>query len=338
MGVQEITQEILDQFNTDIEQSNGSVQELKVKYLGKKGLVTGLMKQMGGLSQEERPVFGQAVNILRKEIEVKVETLLEEEEKRKLSESLNKGYEDISKQAYGIEPGSSHPVTLVRDQIIDFFFGMGFSVQAGREIETDFYNFEALNIPEDHPARDMQDTFYIDSEVVLRTQTSGIQIHVMEESQPPLKIIAPGYVYRKDMDASHAPMFSQVEGLVVDKDISFAHLKGTLFLWAQSMFGKDVNIRFRPSYFPFTEPSAEMDVSCVFCSGKGCRVCKGCGWIEIGGCGSVNPAVLEKVNIDSEEYTGFAFGFGIERMTMLKYQIPEIGLLTANDNRFLKQW
>jgi len=178
----------------------------------------------------------------------------------------------------------------------------------------------------------------VDSEVVLRTQTSAIQIHTMEERKPPLKIIAPGYVYRKDMDASHAPMFSQVEGLVVDKDISFAHLKGTLYLWAQSMFGEKVNTRFRPSYFPFTEPSAEMDVSCVFCGGKGCRTCGGSGWIEIGGCGSVNPAVLDQVGIDSEEYTGFAFGFGIERMTMLMYQIPEIGLLTSNDNRFLKQW
>ncbi len=337
MGVKEITQDILDQFNTDITEIT-NVQDLKVKYLGKKGLVSGLMKQMGSLSQEERPTFGQAVNVLRKEVETAIEDLAKKAEDAKLQESLSKGYEDISKQSQGVEPGSSHPINIVRDRIIDFFFGMGFSVEKGREIETDFYNFKALNIPEDHPARDMQDTFYVDSDVVLRTQTSDIQIHTMEEKKPPLKIIAPGYVYRKDMDASHAPMFSQVEGLVVDKDISFAHLKGTLYLWAQSMFGEKVNTRFRPSYFPFTEPSAEMDVSCVFCGGKGCRTCGGSGWIEIGGCGSVNPAVLDQVGIDSEEYTGFAFGFGIERMTMLMYQIPEIGLLTSNDNRFLKQW
>ena len=343
MAVQEITDGILKQFEEESSALNDladlqAIQNLKVRFLGKKGLVTGLMKEMGSLSKEERPAFGKEVNILRGKIESKIEEIQAQGQSLKMQKELESGYVDVTQYAQGVAPGATHPLNDVRNKIVDFFYGMGFTIRDGREIETDYYNFEALNMPEHHPARDMQDTFYVSDDVVLRTQTSGVQIHVMENNEPPLRIISPGSVFRKDSDASHSPMFHQIEGLVVDEDISFAHLKGTMYLMAQHLFGKDAKIRFRPSYFPFTEPSAEIDVSCHLCSGKGCKVCGHCGWIEIGGCGSVNPAVFDKVGIDSEKYTGFAFGMGIDRIAMIMYGIPEIGLIFGNDNRFLRQF
>jgi len=245
---------------------------------------------------------------------------------------------DISLPGEGYKHGSTHPLYDIREEIIDFFANMGFHVDLGRDIETDWYNFEALNTPKDHPSRDMQDTFYLSQNAMLRTHTSGTQIHYMENNKPPIRMIALGHVFRVDADATHAPMFQQCEGLVVDENVTFAQLKGTLAIFAQKLFGENVKTRFRPSFFPFTEPSAEIDVSCVFCSGKGCRRCKGTGWMEIGGCGSVDPAVFENVGIDSEKYTGFAFGFGLDRIAMLRHHIPEISLLTSNDQRFLEQF
>jgi phenylalanyl-tRNA synthetase alpha chain len=315
-----------------------AVDAFRVQFLGKKGSISGLLRQMGALPVEERPLFGAAVNTLRDEAEAAVAEQVALARAEKLRRELEAGWLDVTAPARGLRRGSLHPMNEVREQIVDFFHGLGFSVASGREVENDWYNFEALNLPPDHPARDMQDTFYVADKVVLRTQTSSVQIHVMENQKPPIRIIAPGHVYRCDSDATHAPMFQQVEGLVVDEEISFAHLKGILYLWAQELFGAGTKIRFRPSFFPFTEPSAEMDVSCFSCGGAGCRICKQSGWIEIGGCGSVDPAVFQKVGIDPEKYTGFAFGFGIDRITMVKYRIPEIGLLTANDNRFIRQF
>ncbi|MBF0431819.1 MAG: phenylalanine--tRNA ligase subunit alpha [Fibrobacteria bacterium] len=318
--------------------SSESIQTLKVKYLGKKGKISGLMRSMGSISPEERPVFGKAINKLRDLANDSLQNIQDLLQHQEIEKSTSYSSLDPSLPGHRIPTGAIHPLNRVKEDIFSFFTGLGFEIERGREIETDWYNFEALNIPPEHPARDMQDTFYIDDKVVLRTQTSNNQIHVMESRKPPLRIIAPGFVYRADSDASHAPMFQQVEGLVVDKDISFAQLKGTLYIWVRHMFGFDVKLRFRPSFFPFTEPSAEMDVSCSLCKGKGCRVCSQTGWLEIGGCGCVDPNVFQKAGIDAEEYTGFAFGFGIDRITMIKYGIPEIGLLTANDNRFLRQF
>lgn len=315
-----------------------AVDALRVKYLGKKGLVTDLLKLMGGLPAEERPAYGKKVNDLKAVVDSAIEGALATAREADLERKLNSGWTDISLPGDGVPAGSTHPLYDLREEIIDFFQGMGFHVETGRDIETDWYNFEALNTPPDHPSRDMQDTFYLDKKVMLRTHTSGTQIHYMETHKPPFRMIAPGHVFRVDSDATHAPMFQQVEGLVVDRNITFAHLKGLLFLWAQRLFGANVKMRFRPSFFPFTEPSAEMDISCVFCGGAGCRRCKHTGWMEIGGCGCVDPNVFRNVGIDSEEFTGFAFGFGLDRIAMLRYQIPEIGLLTANDQRFLKQF
>ena len=315
-----------------------AVDALRVKFLGKKGLVTELMKQMGGLPAEERPSFGKRVNELKTAVDAAISVAQQQAQDAELGRKLSSGWTDISLPGDGIPAGSLHPLYDLREEIIDFFMGMGFHVETGRDTETDWYNFEALNTPPDHPSRDMQDTFYLDSKVMLRTHTSGTQIHYMETHKPPFRMIAPGHVFRVDSDATHAPMFQQVEGLVVDRGITFAHLKGLLSLWAKHLFGEEVKTRFRPSFFPFTEPSAEVDVSCVFCSGKGCRRCKHTGWMEIGGCGSVDPNVFRNVGIDGEEFTGFAFGFGLDRIAMLRHQIPEIGLLTANDQRFLKQF
>ncbi len=315
-----------------------AVDALRVKFLGKKGLVTELMKQMGGLAAEERPAFGKLVNVLKAEVDQAIEVALATAREAELEQKLNSGWVDISLPGDGIGAGSLHPLYEIREEIVDFFMGMGFHVESGRDVETDWYNFEALNTPPDHPSRDMQDTFYLDKKVMLRTHTSGTQIHYMETHKPPFRMIAPGHVFRVDSDATHAPMFQQVEGLVVDRGITFAHLKGLLFLWAKRLFGNEVKMRFRPSFFPFTEPSAEMDISCVFCSGAGCRRCKHTGWMEIGGCGCVDPNVLKNVGIDGEEFTGFAFGFGLDRIAMLRHQVPEIGLLTANDQRFLRQF
>ena len=314
------------------------IDAIRVKYLGKKGLVTGLLKQMGTLSDADRPLFGKKVNDLKTFVTSEIERALSVAKEAALNQKLESGFIDYTLPADGIGAGSTHPLYDVREEIIDFFAQMGFEVDFGRDIETDWYNFEALNTPPDHPSRDMQDTFYVADKVMLRTHTSGTQIHYMETHQPPFRMIAPGHVFRVDNDATHAPMFQQCEGLIVDENISFAQLKGVLQVFMNKLFGPHVKTRFRPSFFPFTEPSAEMDVSCVFCDGSGCRRCKGTGWMEIGGCGSVDPNVFKNCGIDPEKNTGFAFGFGLDRIAMLKHAIPEIGLLTGNDQRFLSQF
>ena len=314
-------------------------EDIKVRYLGKKGEISGLLRVMGTLPPEERPGYGKLVNELRDSAGARFSALQARIQEAEIASSLAGSRLDASLPGYRVPLGSLHPMTQVREEIIAFFQGLGFELALAPEVDNDWYNFEALNIPPDHPSRDMHDTFYVDDKVVLRTHTSNVQVHYMEtHPDQPIRIIAPGFVYRVDNDATHSPMFQQVECLVVDKDISFANLKGTLFLWARHMFGTETTMRFRPSYFPFTEPSAEMDVSCYFCKGAGCRVCKQTGWIEIGGCGSVDPNVFGKVGWDPEKYTGFAFGFGIDRITMLKYGIPDISHLTRNDNRFLRQF
>ncbi len=312
--------------------------DAKVKYLGKSGQLTELMKGMKDIPKEERPAFGKIVNDLRNEIEY---IYTECEEVLKNAERLQK-FEaeaiDITLPGKTKEIGTLHPITLVKNELINAFTGMGFEVFEGPEVEEDYYNFKMLNIPEDHPARDMQDTFYINDNILLRTQTSAGQVRVMLDKKPPIKILSPGKVFRSDDDASHSPMFHQMEGLVVDKGITLCDLKGTLDEFCKIMFGKDTKTRLRPSYFPFTEPSVEVDVSCSECHGKGCKLCKGTGWIEILGAGIVNKKVLEGCGIDSEVYSGYAFGMGIERIAILKYKIPDIRLFFENDLRFLKQF
>ena len=314
------------------------LQQLKVKYLGKKGLVTEKLKTLSAIAPEQRPAYGKTVNELKQHIEqevIRVELLLKQEEYQKsiLTEAL-----DVTLPGKYTPFGREHPIHKVLSEITGIFSSMGFEVEEGPEVELDYYNFEALNIPKNHPARDMQDTFYISDEVVLRTHTSPVQIRVMEKRKPPLKIIAPGKVYRCDADISHTPMFHQVEGFMVDTDIAFSDLKGVLQLFIHSMFSAETPVRFRPSYFPFTEPSAEVDIGCIFCSGKGCRVCKQTGWLEILGAGMIHPRVFEYVGYDPEMYTGFAFGMGVERITMLKFGIDDIRLFFENDLRFLRQF
>ena len=311
--------------------------DLRVKYLGKKGVITLSLKKVGSLSSEERPEFGRQVN--------EVKNILEEGIKAKKDELKKKASLDEKNDFFdptlpGKRParGTLHPITQVMDEVISIFTFMGFEVAEGPEIESDYYNFEALNIPKDHPARDMQDTFYITDDIVLRTHTSPVQIRTMEKESPPVRVIAPGKVYRCDSDISHTPMFHQVEGLFVDEGVSFTHLKGILNIFAHEVFGRDTALRFRPSFFPFTEPSAEVDVQCVICKGKGCRLCSNTGWLEILGAGMVDPEVFKSVNYDSEKWTGFAFGMGIERIAMLKYGIDDIRLFFENDLRFLKQF
>ncbi|MBI5633674.1 MAG: phenylalanine--tRNA ligase subunit alpha [Nitrospirae bacterium] len=314
------------------------LQQLKAKYTGRKGLVTAQMKALSSVPPQQKPAFGKAVNELRDFVDQTLdqkEILFRDVEKQKrlLSERI-----DITLPGKPCLPGKTHPLNKVLDEIKDIFVSMGFSIQEGPEIELDYYNFEALNIPKHHPARDMQDTFYVSDDVVLRTHTSPVQVRVMEKKKPPLKIIAPGKVYRCDADVSHTPMFHQVEGLMVDTDVSFSDLKGVLGLFIHSFFGDETPVRFRPSYFPFTEPSAEVDIGCIFCAGKGCRVCKTTGWLEVMGCGMVNPKVFEMSGYNPDEFTGFAFGMGVERLTMLKYAIDDIRLFYENDLRFLRQF
>jgi len=312
---------------------------LKVRILGKKGLLTGILRSMGELSAEERPKVGQMVNSLRVELESafnEKETALKAKalEDRLLQESV-----DITIPAKRPQLGSLHPLNIVKNEIIDIFVSMGFTVEEGREIETDYYNFQALNIPQDHPARDMQDTFYFTSNILLRTQTSTAQIHTMEKQKPPIKVICPGRVYRADeVDATHSPVFHQMEGLVVDKGINIRHLKAMLEAFAKELYGKNTVTRLRPSFFPFTEPSVEVDVTCSECNGKGCRVCKGAGWVEILGAGIVNPKVLQNCGIDPEVYSGFAFGIGLDRIAMTRYKISDLRLMYENDVRFLQQF
>jgi len=318
--------------------SISELQQLRIKYLGKKGLVTSQLKTLSEISPELRPEFGKAVNEVKIFIDdklKKIEGSLKEDEhkKRILSETI-----DITLPGKFVPFGREHPINKVLYEIVNIFLSMGFEVEEGPEVELDYYNFEALNIPKDHPARDMQDTFYISDDVILRTHTSPVQIRVMEKRKPPLKVIAPGKVYRCDADISHTPMFHQVEGFMVDTDIAFSDLKGVLELFIHSFFSVETPVRFRPSYFPFTEPSAEIDIGCNFCSGKGCRVCKNTGWLEILGAGMIHPKVFEMVGYDKELYTGFAFGMGVERLTMLKYSIDDIRLFFENDIRFLRQF
>ncbi|NMB17721.1 MAG: phenylalanine--tRNA ligase subunit alpha [Firmicutes bacterium] len=319
-------------------QTSTELEAIRVKYLGKKGEVTQLLRGMGKVPPEERPRLGKLVNEARDKLERALQEaggkLASLEEQRRLEGERV----DITLPGRRPPLGHKHPLTLVLDEIKHVFRGMGFDVVQGPEVETDYYNFEALNVPKYHPARDMQDTFYITDDILLRTQTSPVQVRVMERRKPPIRIIAPGKVYRCDADVTHSPMFHQVEGLAVDKHITFGDLKGVLKVFAEELFGKDTGVRFRPSYFPFTEPSAEIDISCVMCHGKGCRVCSHSGWLEILGAGMVHPRVLEMVGYDPEEVGGFAFGMGVERIAMLKYGVDDIRLFFENDARFLAQF
>jgi phenylalanyl-tRNA synthetase alpha chain len=309
--------------------------DLRLKYLSRKGIISSLFSELKNVEPEKRGAVGQKINQLKNDVESSYKEL---EDKLKSDTSTE---EDIDLFLPGRKPfvGRLHPLTQVLEEIKQIFFNLGFRAEDGPEIETDFFNFEALNIPKDHPARDMQDTLYITEEVLLRTHTSPVQIRTMQSQQPPISIIAPGRVYRRDTpDASHSPFFHQVEGLVVDKGISFGDLKGVVTSFAHKMFGSDIKVRFRPSFFPFTEPSAEYDFNCVFCRGKGCRVCKNTGWVEISGAGMVDPNVFKAVGYDSEKYTGYAFGMGVDRIAMLKYGINDIRLFFENDLRFLEQF
>ncbi|MBI1922383.1 MAG: phenylalanine--tRNA ligase subunit alpha [Geobacter sp.] len=314
------------------------VQDLRVKYLGKKGELTGLMKGMGSLSPEERPLIGQLVNSVKDTLEEKVEAALAAMRDSDKQERLRIERLDISLPGRRKAIGTLHPLTIVIQEISEIFSSLGFQTAEGPEIELDYYNFEALNLPKDHPARDMQDTFYVSENVLLRTHTSPVQIRTMLKHAPPVRIIAPGKVYRRDSDVTHSPMFHQIEGLMVDKNINFGDLKGILTIFINQYFGSGTSVRFRPSFFPFTEPSAEVDIACVICKGKGCRVCKNTGWLEILGSGMVDPEVFRHVKYDSESVTGFAFGMGIERIAMLKYGINDLRLFYENDLRFLSQF
>ena len=315
------------------------IDELRVRFLGKKGELTGILKQMGKLSPEERPVIGQLANEVRSWIETDIETRLTEIKASQMAARLESEKLDVTLPGKRPQFGAKHPLSIVLDEIKEIFIGMGFEIADGPEVETDYYNFEALNIPKDHPARDTQDTFYINENILLRTQTSPVQVRVMEQKKPPIRMIAPGRVFRSDeVDATHSPSFHQIEGLVVDKGITFADLKGTLETFIKRLYGEDSVVRFRPHHFPFTEPSAEVDVQCFNCKGEGCRLCKGEGWIEILGCGMVHPKVLSNCGIDPEVYSGFALGMGLERVVMRRYNIDDIRLFYENDVRFLKQF
>ena len=315
------------------------LEALRVKYLGKKGEVTAILKQMGSLSAEERPVIGQLANEVRSKIENQLTAKANEIKAAVADKKLAMETLDVTMPGHKKELGKKHPLDSVLDEIKEIFLGMGFDIAEGPEVETDYYNFEALNIPKDHPARDTQDTFYINDNVLLRTQTSPVQVRVMEKKKPPIRIISPGRVYRSDaVDATQSPVFHQIEGLVVDKGVTMGDLKGTLADFAKRLYGPDAKVRFRPHHFPFTEPSAEMDTMCFSCGGKGCRLCKGEGWIEILGCGMVHPKVLENCNIDPEEYSGFAFGMGLERLVMRRFNIDDLRLFYENDQRFLNQF
>lgn len=313
--------------------------DIRVAFLGKKGELTSIMKSMKELTPEERPAFGQMVNETRSEIEKKMEEMKTELARKAREAQLKAEVIDVTLPAKKSNVGHRHPNTIALEEVERIFVGMGYEVVEGPEVEKDYYNFEALNIPANHPAKDEQDTFYINKEFVLRTQTSGTQVHTMETQELPIRMIAPGRVYRSDeVDATHSPCFHQIEGLVIDKHITFADLKGTLAEFARELFGEETKVKFRPHHFPFTEPSAEVDVTCFKCGGKGCRMCKGSGWIEILGCGMVHPKVLKMSGIDPEEYSGFAFGVGLERIALLKYEIDDMRLLYENDTRFLKQF
>ena len=338
MSIIDQIQKVRLEFQSDfksLSSENGTVDEIRIKYLGRKGLVANLFNQMGIVDKDERPQMGQTLNTLKTEISDKIDGL-ESSPNRISKEDTTL---DLTLPGDPLPIGSIHPLTQILQEIKAIFIRLGFSVAYGPEIDTEFYNFEALNIPQHHPARDMQDTFYITDEVLLRTHTSNTQIHYMENHKPPVRIIAPGRVYRnEDISVRSYCLFHQVEGLYVDTGVTFSELIGTLEYFAKELFGKDVKSRFRPSYFPFTEPSAEMDVSCIFCKGKGCNVCKHAGWLEILGCGMVDPEVYKSVNYEPDQLTGYAFGMGIERIAMLKYGVQDIRLFYSGDVRFLSQF
>ena len=324
-----------------IEATDGidKLNDVRMSVLGKTGELTAVLKGMKDVAPEDRPKVGQWVNDTRKAIEEKLGAAKEKMELEQMKHRLANETIDVTLPAKKNKIGHRHPNTIALEEVEKIFVGMGFEVVEGPEIEKDYYNFEALNIPANHPAKDEQDTFYINKDILLRTQTSPVQVRTMEAKKPPIRMIAPGRVFRADeVDATHSPSFHQIEGMVIDKGITFSDLKGTLQLFVQKLFGKDTKVKFRPHHFPFTEPSAEMDVSCFKCGGKGCRFCKGEGWIEILGCGMVHPKVLKMSGIDPEEYSGFAFGIGLERIALLKYEIDDMRLLYENDDRFLSQF
>ena len=315
-----------------------ALDDVRVRYLGKNGLLTAQLKQLGQLPKEERPLAGQEINNAKQALQASIEQQRALLQRQVLFQRLNSERVDVTLPGRGMGLGGLHPVSRTLGRIERFFANAGFSVKEGPEIEDDYHNFEALNIPAHHPARAMHDTFYFDEHLLLRTHTSPVQIRVMENAELPLKIIAPGRVYRCDSDLTDTPMFHQVEGFLVDRNVSFADLKGVLYDFLQRFFERDLKLRFRPSYFPFTEPSAEVDIECVMCSGKGCRVCGKSGWLEVLGCGMVHPEVFRHVGIDSEKYTGYAFGMGVERLTMLRYGVNDLRLFFENDLRFLRQF
>ena len=336
--MRELLEKIRADAKAQLSDNDADIEALRVRYLGKKGELTAVLRGMGKLSAEERPLIGQLANEVRADIEAAIEERRQEMQERLLELKLKKEKIDVTLPAEG-EMGHIHPLTMTQRELEDIVIGLGCSIVEGPEVELDYYNFQALNIPENHPARDTQDTFYITDNILLRSQTSPVQVRTMEKQKPPIRIISPGRVYRSDaVDATHSPLFHQLEGLVVDKGISMGDLKGVLELFAKQTFGEETRIRFRPHHFPFTEPSAEVDVSCFACGGKGCRICKGEGWIEILGAGMVHPNVLRNCGIDPDVYSGFAFGFGIERIAMLKYHIDDMRLLYENDTRFLGEF
>jgi phenylalanyl-tRNA synthetase alpha chain len=334
------TQDILEkaQHAVDDAQDLRSLDDVRVAYLGKKGELTSLLKGLGQLEPEQRPEAGAKINEAKVALQQTIEDRRTALEQEQLAKTLAEDSVDVTLPGRRREPGGLHPVTQAMHRIEEIFVGAGYGVVAGPEIENDYYNFEALNIPAHHPARAMHDTFYFGDGTLLRTHTSPSQVHTMEEQAPPIRVICPGRVYRRDSDLTHSPMFHQIEGLVVDKGISFADLKGTVIDFLQKFFEKELAVRFRPSYFPFTEPSAEVDVQCVHCMGEGCRVCSQTGWLEVMGCGLVHPNVLNMSGIDSEVYSGFAFGFGGDRLAMLLYEVDDLRLFFENDLRFLRQF
>jgi phenylalanyl-tRNA synthetase alpha chain len=334
--LKKLEEEIFTELKGALEKED--VLRIKTKYLGRKGEFTSLIKDLSNLSPADRPQAGESINRVKRKTEQEIEKVLNELVDEEKKGRLQKEEIDVTLPGRKARLGRTHPITQILDEVEDIFTGLGFEIAEGPEVELDYYNFEALNIPKDHPARDMQDTFYIDKDVCLRTHTSPVQIRVMEKKAPPLMVIAPGTVYRRDSDLTHTPMFHQVEGFMVDEGINFGHLKGVLTHFLHRLFGEDRAVRFRPSFFPFTEPSAEVDIQCVICRGSGCRVCKESGWLEILGCGMIHPEVFRFVKYDTEKFTGFAFGLGIERIAMLKFGIDDIRLFFENDVRFLSQF
>ena len=341
MGMKERISEIHAKMVQELSEatSRQTLEDVRVRILGKKGELTALLRSMGQLAPEERPAAGQMINEAREKLTAQLEEKIQEFRAREREEALRNERIDVTQPAKEQEAGVVHPIHLVMNEMVECFTGMGFEVMEGPEVELDHYNFELMNIPKNHPARDAQDTFYVDDNIVLRTHTSPMQARVMLSRKPPIRVICPGRVYRADeVDATHSPVFHQMEGLVVDKDVNMADLRGTLNAFAEKIYGKGITTRFRPSFFPFTEPSTEVDLTCSSCHGKGCRVCKGTGWIEVLGAGMVHPKVLEMCGIDSTVYSGFAFGVGLERIAMLRYGISDMRLLYEGDVRFLSQF